>query len=125
MRTITSARGCPAERLSFIRDKAATFKAEENILVGNVCLYGATSGRAFFRGVAGERFCVRNCGAYAVVEGVGDHGCEYMTERPGGDPWADGAQFCRGHVAAGSRMCTTRTTSSSRAATWRWWNWKR
>jgi glutamate synthase (NADPH/NADH) large chain len=58
---------------------AAGFKAEENILVGNVCLYGATSGRAFFRGVAGERFCVRNSGAYAVVEGVGDHGCEYMT----------------------------------------------
>jgi glutamate synthase (NADPH/NADH) large chain len=63
-------------------DKAATaagFKAEENIVVGNVCLYGATSGRAFFRGVAGERFCVRNSGAHAVVEGVGDHGCEYMT----------------------------------------------
>jgi glutamate synthase (NADPH/NADH) large chain len=58
---------------------AAGFKAEENILVGNVVLYGATSGRAFFRGVAGERFCVRNSGAMAVVEGVGDHGCEYMT----------------------------------------------
>src|SRR4029078_10930027 len=60
-------------------DKTATFAAEENILIGNVALYGATSGRAFFRGVAGERFCVRNSGAYAVVEGVGDHGCEYMT----------------------------------------------
>jgi len=55
------------------------FKSEENILVGNVCLYGATSGTAFFRGVAAERFCVRNSGAIAVVEGVGDHGCEYMT----------------------------------------------
>nr|AYV89261.1 glutamate synthase 1 NADH chloroplastic [Tetranychus evansi] len=56
-----------------------TFKSEENILVGNVCLYGATSGKAFFRGIAAERFCVRNSGAIAVVEGVGDHGCEYMT----------------------------------------------
>src|SRR4029077_9913391 len=53
--------------------------AEENILIGNVALYGATSGEAFFRGVAGERFAVRNSGAQAVVEGVGDHGCEYMT----------------------------------------------
>jgi glutamate synthase domain-containing protein 2/glutamate synthase domain-containing protein 1/glutamate synthase domain-containing protein 3 len=57
----------------------ATFKAEENILIGNVALYGATGGEAFFRGVAGERFAVRNSGAHAVVEGVGDHGCEYMT----------------------------------------------
>ena len=52
---------------------------EQNILVGNVALYGATSGECFFRGMAGERFCVRNSGAWAVVEGVGDHGCEYMT----------------------------------------------
>jgi glutamate synthase (NADPH) large chain len=57
----------------------ATFKAEENILIGNVALYGATGGEAFFRGVAGERFAVRNSGATAVIEGVGDHGCEYMT----------------------------------------------
>jgi glutamate synthase (NADPH) large chain len=53
--------------------------AEQNIVIGNVALYGATSGQAFFRGIAGERFCVRNSGATAVVEGVGDHGCEYMT----------------------------------------------
>jgi glutamate synthase (NADPH/NADH) large chain len=57
----------------------ATFKAEDNIIVGNTSLYGATSGKAFFRGKAGERFCVRNSGAVAVVEGLGDHGCEYMT----------------------------------------------
>ena len=57
----------------------ATFKAEENVVIGNTVLYGATSGRAFFRGLAGERFAVRNSGAWAVVEGVGDHGCEYMT----------------------------------------------
>ncbi len=56
-----------------------TFKAEENVLIGNTVLYGATAGRAFFRGLAGERFAVRNSGASAVVEGVGDHGCEYMT----------------------------------------------
>jgi glutamate synthase domain-containing protein 2/glutamate synthase domain-containing protein 1/glutamate synthase domain-containing protein 3 len=57
----------------------AGFRAEENVIVGNTVLYGATAGRAFFRGVAGERFAVRNSGARAVVEGVGDHGCEYMT----------------------------------------------
>src|SRR3712207_7730973 len=56
-----------------------TFAAEENVLVGNTVLYGATRGRAFFNGLAGERFAVRNSGADAVVEGVGDHGCEYMT----------------------------------------------
>jgi glutamate synthase domain-containing protein 3 len=55
------------------------FRAEENVIVGNTVLYGATAGRAFFRGLAGERFAVRNSGASAVVEGVGDHGCEYMT----------------------------------------------
>jgi glutamate synthase (ferredoxin) len=59
--------------------KKATFIPEQNILIGNVVLYGATGGEAYFRGVAGERFCVRNSGVHAVVEGVGDHGCEYMT----------------------------------------------
>ncbi len=59
--------------------EAALFRAEENMIVGNTVLYGATSGRAFFRGLAGERFAVRNSGVEAVVEGVGDHGCEYMT----------------------------------------------
>jgi glutamate synthase (NADPH/NADH) large chain/glutamate synthase (ferredoxin) len=57
----------------------AGFAAEHNVIVGNTVLYGATSGRAFFRGLAGERFAVRNSGAITVVEGVGDHGCEYMT----------------------------------------------
>ncbi|MCH5252100.1 MAG: glutamate synthase subunit alpha, partial [Lachnospiraceae bacterium] len=55
------------------------YKPEDNIIIGNVAMYGATSGEAYINGVAGERFCVRNSGAYAVVEGVGDHGCEYMT----------------------------------------------
>ena len=57
----------------------STFKPEENMIAGNVCLYGATSGELYLRGMAAERFCVRNSGATAVVEGVGDHGCEYMT----------------------------------------------
>ncbi|MGD0981338.1 MAG: glutamate synthase subunit alpha, partial [Solirubrobacteraceae bacterium] len=58
---------------------SAAYVAEDNVIVGNTVLYGATSGQAFFRGLAGERFAVRNSGACAVVEGVGDHGCEYMT----------------------------------------------
>ncbi|MBI5287719.1 MAG: glutamate synthase large subunit [Chloroflexi bacterium] len=60
-------------------DREATFPAEENIIAGNVALYGATGGEAYFRGIVGERFCVRTSGATAVVEGIGDHGCEYMT----------------------------------------------
>ena len=59
--------------------EGSTFAAEQNVIVGNTVLYGATRGKAFFRGLAGERFAVRNSGADAVVEGVGDHGCEYMT----------------------------------------------
>jgi glutamate synthase (NADPH/NADH) large chain len=72
-------KGLSGGRIIIYPPKVATFKAEDNVLIGNVALYGATSGRAFFRGRAAERFCVRNSGAKAVVEGVGDHGCEYMT----------------------------------------------
>ena len=72
-------KGMSGGRLIIYPPKNSVFKAEENIIVGNVCLYGATSGNAYFRGVAAERFAVRNSGAHAVVEGVGDHGCEYMT----------------------------------------------
>jgi glutamate synthase (ferredoxin) len=72
-------KGLSGGRLIVFPPTRATFKAEENIIVGNVVLYGATSGEVFIRGVAGERFAVRNSGAVAVVEGVGDHGCEYMT----------------------------------------------
>ncbi|XP_067129509.1 uncharacterized protein [Centruroides vittatus] len=61
------------------KDMPEDFKSENNFIAGNVCLYGATSGKAFFRGIVAERFCVRNSGAIAVCEGVGDHGCEYMT----------------------------------------------
>ncbi|KAF7311548.1 Glutamate synthase [Mycena kentingensis (nom. inval.)] len=72
-------KGLSGGRLIVYPPKNSTFKAEENIIIGNVCLYGATSGEAFIRGVAAERFAVRNSGANAVVEGTGDHGCEYMT----------------------------------------------
>ncbi|KAF8636732.1 hypothetical protein AX17_003535 [Amanita inopinata Kibby_2008] len=72
-------KGLSGGRLIVYPPKASQFKAEENIIIGNVCLYGATSGEAFIRGVAAERFAVRNSGANAVVEGCGDHGCEYMT----------------------------------------------
>ncbi|MED5515141.1 MAG: glutamate synthase large subunit [SAR324 cluster bacterium] len=72
-------KGLSGGRLIVYPPTSSTFKAENNILVGNTVLYGATSGEVFFRGIAGERFAVRNSGADAVVEGVGDHGCEYMT----------------------------------------------
>ncbi|KAI0013300.1 glutamate synthase [Xylariaceae sp. FL0662B] len=72
-------KGLSGGRLIIYPPRSAVFKAEENILIGNTCLYGATHGTCFFRGVAAERFAVRNSGATAVVEGVGDHGCEYMT----------------------------------------------
>jgi glutamate synthase (NADPH/NADH) large chain len=73
------AKGLSGGRVILYPDRAATFVAEDNIIAGNVALYGATGGEAYLRGQVGERFCVRNSGATAVVEGVGDHGCEYMT----------------------------------------------
>jgi glutamate synthase (NADPH) large chain len=72
-------KGLSGGRIIVGAPSTAGFKPEENIIIGNVALYGATSGEAFFNGIAGERFAVRNSGATAVVEGVGDHGCEYMT----------------------------------------------
>ncbi len=72
-------KGLSGGKLIVYPPKESKFDASENIIIGNVALYGATSGKAFINGVAGERFCVRNSGALAVVEGVGDHGCEYMT----------------------------------------------
>ena len=72
-------KGLSGGRLIVYPPKESRFSPENNILVGNVVLYGATSGECFFRGVAAERFCVRNSGAQTVIEGVGDHGCEYMT----------------------------------------------
>jgi glutamate synthase (NADPH/NADH) large chain len=72
-------KGLSGAQLIVYPDKASKFPAKDNIIVGNVAFYGATSGEAYIRGQAGERFCVRNSGVKAVVEGVGDHGCEYMT----------------------------------------------
>ncbi len=72
-------KGLSGGRLIVFPPRESSFVAEDNILIGNVCLYGATSGEAYFRGRAAERFGVRNSGAQAVIEGVGDHGCEYMT----------------------------------------------
>jgi len=74
------AKGLSGGRVVVYPPRTATFAPEENIIVGNVSLYGATGGEVFLRGLAGERFCVRNSGVTAVVEGVGDHGCEYMTK---------------------------------------------
>jgi glutamate synthase (NADPH) large chain len=73
-------KGLSGGRLVVYPPRRSKFAPGKNILIGNVALYGATSGEAFFNGVAGERFAVRNSGATAVVEGVGDHGCEYMTK---------------------------------------------
>jgi len=72
-------KGLSGAKLIIYPDKSATYNPEENIIIGNVAFYGATSGEAFIRGKAGERFAVRNSGANVVVESVGDHGCEYMT----------------------------------------------
>ena len=72
-------KGLSGGKLVVFQPESAEYKAEDNIIIGNVALYGATGGQAFIRGVAGERFAVRNSGATAIVEGVGDHGCEYMT----------------------------------------------
>lgn len=72
-------KGLSGGKLVVCPPKGIKFKTHENIIIGNVAFYGATSGKAFISGVAGERFCVRNSGVHAVVEGVGDHGCEYMT----------------------------------------------
>lgn len=72
-------KGLSGGKIIIYPPKESTFKAEENIIAGNVNLYGATAGEAYIRGIAAERFCVRNSGASAVVEGIGDHGCEYMT----------------------------------------------
>ena len=101
--------------------KNATFVAEENIIIGNVALYGATSGEAYFRGVAGERFAVRNSGALAVVEGVGDHGCEYMTGGRVVVLGRTGRNFAAGHERRHRLRARRRRARSSAAATARWW----
>jgi glutamate synthase (ferredoxin) len=72
-------KGLSGGKLVVLPPAGSTFVPEDNVIIGNVAFYGATGGQAYIRGMAGERFCVRNSGVHAVVEGVGDHGCEYMT----------------------------------------------
>jgi len=72
-------KGISGGKIIISPDKRTDYKPEENIIIGNTTFYGAINGEAYIRGIAGERFCIRNSGLYAVVEGVGDHGCEYMT----------------------------------------------
>ncbi|TBR17836.1 glutamate synthase subunit alpha, partial [bacterium] len=72
-------KGMSGGKVIIYPDKSSDFRSEKNIIIGNTTFYGAINGEAYIRGVAGERFCIRNSGLYTVVEGVGDHGCEYMT----------------------------------------------
>ena len=90
-------KGLSGGKLAIYPPRQATFAPEENVIIGNVSLYGATSGEAYVRGIAGERFAVRNSGAWAVVEGVGDHGCEYMTGWARRRSREDRAQLRCGH----------------------------
>ena len=102
------------------RRAGSTFVAEENIIIGNVAFYGATGGEAYIRGMAGERFCVRNSGVNAVVEGVGDHGCEYMTGGRVVVLGADRAQLRGRHVGRHRLRPRREPASSPAAATRRW-----
>ncbi len=114
-------KGLSGGKLIVYPPRQASFVPEENILIGNVALYGATSGEAYFRGMAGERFGVRNSGAHAVVEGVGDHGCEYMT---GGRVRGDRphrAQLRGRHVRRHCLRAGCSRATSSAVATWPWW----
>ena len=72
-------KGMAAGQIVVYPPKNVTYKAKESVIIGNTCLYGATGGKLHAAGIAGERFAVRNSGASAIVEGIGDHGCEYMT----------------------------------------------
>ena len=104
--------------------EGSTFVAEENIIIGNVALYGATGGEVYMRGMAGERFGVRNSGVNAVVEAVGDHGCEYMTGGRVVVLGPDRAQFRRRHVRRRRLRAGRGRRFRRRVATWRWSAWK-
>ena len=106
-------------------DADAAVVPENSIIVGNTVLYGAIAGECYFRGVAGERFAVRNSGAIAVVEGVGDHGCEYMTGGVVAGASARPAAISPPACRAASPMCSTRTATSPSAAISRWSIWRR
>ena len=112
-------KGLSGGKLVVFPPRQSTFAAEENIIIGNVALYGATSGEAYVRGIAGERFAVRNSGALAVVEGVGDHGCEYMTGGRVVVLGRTGRNFAAG-MSGGVAYVSTPTATSAAAAIARW-----
>ncbi len=112
--TTTAARASPAAGWSSRPPPTPAYVAEDNVVCGNVALYGATSGEAYFRGRAGERFCVRNSGATAVVEGVGDHGCEYMTGGVVVDARRASAATSRPACRAASPTCCATRSSAER-----------
>ena len=117
-------KGMAGGRIAIKPDPSAPLKAEENSIVGNTVLYGATGGKFFASGQAGERFCVRNSGVTAVIEGVGDHGCEYMT---GGNMICigmTGKNFASG-MSGGFAYVWMKTSSSPTAATMKWLSWNR
>ena len=117
-------KGLSGGRLVVFPPRASTFAAEENIIIGNVALYGATGGEAYVRGVAGERFAVRNSGAHAVVEGIGDHGCEYMTGGRVVVLGTTGRNFGAG-MSGGIAYVFDGTATSGAAATRGWSIWSR
>ncbi len=113
-------KGLSGGRLILHPDRAATFAAEDNVIAGNVIAYGATAGELFIRGVVGERFCVRNSGATAVVEGLGDHGCEYMTGGRVVVLGPTGRNFGAGMSGGVGLRPRSRTAASRRWSTTRW-----
>jgi glutamate synthase domain-containing protein 3 len=112
-------KGLSGGRIIAYPPRGSGFVPEETILIGNVALYGATSGEVFLRGLAGERFAVRNSGATAVVEGVGDHGCEYMTGGTVVVLGRTGRNFAAG-MSGGIAYVLDEEASSSGAATPAW-----
>ena len=113
-------KGLSGGRLIVHPPALSAFKSQENIIIGNVAFYGATSGEGYVRGVAGERFCVRNSGATVVVEGVGDHGCEYMTGGRVVVLGRTGRNFAAGMSGGIAYVLDLEGTLRSAAATGRW-----
>ena len=113
-------KGLSGGRLVARPPEGSPFVAEEQIIAGNVIAYGATGGEVYLRGIVGERFCVRNSGATAVVEGVGDHGCEYMTGGRVVVLGETGSQLRRRHVGRDRLRATTGRATSTARSTTRW-----
>ena len=118
-------KGLSGGRIVVRQPKASRREPTENIIVGNTVLYGAIAGEAYFEGVAGERFAVRNSGAVAVVEGTGDHGCEYMTGGVVVVLGKTGRNFAAGMSGGIAYVYDPRRRVRDAAATWRWSSWRR